>query len=79
MWKWDIYGHIIYHLTAKKRFQGESLKVLDAVFLGSLLRRDSKHAANLEFLLRLQAWRSCTSHYFLVILCLYCTCWIKEA
>ena len=55
-----------------------SLKVLDAVFLGSLLRRDAKDAT-LEFLLRLQAWRSCTSHYFLVILCVYSTCWIKEA
>ena len=38
-------------------------EVLDAVFLGSLLRRDSKDTT-LEFLLRLQAWRSCTSHLF---------------
>ena len=52
--------------------------MLDAVFLGSFLRRDSKDA-NLECLLRLQAWRSYTVTVFLRFFCVYyCTCWIKE-
>ena len=51
--------------------------MLDAVFVGALLRRDSKDA-NLEFLLRLQAFRSCHISFFKMILCVYSTCWIKE-